>query len=190
MSSQKVDSIKIPQFDKENYNSWKKKMILFIRTANLMYLGILENGPFVPHKLIPETVTELGDRVPQRFTPKDPSEFSDMKKDKVALDISLQLIIVDSLDNAMLIITFINCKNAKKMWDTIELPMEATAEMTKNKLDILTSQYEAFKSLPRESITLVFKRYNKLLNDLSLQGKIYSNREISRKFHLFIKEMI
>ena len=55
MSSQKVRSIKIPPFDKENYSLWKKKMTLFIKAANQLYMGILENGPFVPQKLIPES---------------------------------------------------------------------------------------------------------------------------------------
>ena len=51
-----------------------------------MYIGILENGPFVPQKLIPKSVTETGEWIPQKFMPKDPSNFSDTKKDKVALD--------------------------------------------------------------------------------------------------------
>ena len=51
-------------------------------------------------------------------------------------------------------------------------------------MDILTSQYEAFKSLPEESITQVFERYNKLLNDLNLHGKVYTSREVNRKFML------
>ena len=56
--------------------------------------------------------------------------------------------------------------------------------MKENRLDILTSQYEAFKSLPGESITQVFERYNKLLNDLNLHGKVYTSREVTRKFML------
>ena len=183
MSSQKVGSIKIPPFDKENYSLWKKKMTLFIKAANQLYMGILENGPFVPQKLIPESVTETGERIPQKFVPMESSEFSDTEKDKVALDTSLQLIIVDSLDTAMLN-QVINCSSAKHMWDTIELLMEGTTEVKENRLDILTSQYEAFKSLPGENISQVFERYNKLLNDLNLHGKIYSSRELNRKFML------
>ena len=183
MSSQKVGSIKIPPFDKENYRLWKKKMTLFIKVANPMYMGILENGLFVPQKLISEYVTETRERIPQRFVPKEPSEFSDTEKDKVAMDTSLQLIVVEVLDTAMLN-QVINCSNAKHMWDTIELLMEGLTEVKENKLDILTSQYEAFKSLPGESITHVFERYNKLLNDLNLHGKVYTSREVNRKFML------
>ena len=54
----------------------------------------------------------------------------------------------------------------------------------KNRLDILTSEYEAFKSLPGERITQVFKRYNKLLNDLNLHEKVYTSREVNLKFML------
>ena len=128
-------------------------------------------------------MTETGERIPQKFVPKESSEFSDTEKEKVALDTSLQLIIVESLDTAMLN-QVINCSSAKHMWDTIELLMEGTAEVKENRLDILTSQYEAFKSLPGENITQVFERYNKLLNDLNLHGKIYTSREVNRKFML------
>ena len=78
----------------------------------------------------------------------------------------------------------INCSSSKHMWDTIELLMEGTAEVKENRLDILTSQYEAFKSLPGENITQVFERYNKLLNNLNLQAKVYTSREVNRKFML------
>ena len=77
MSFEKVGSIKIPPFDKENYNLWKKKMTLFIKAATPLYMGILENGPFVPQQLIPESVTETRERIPQKFMPKESSEFSD-----------------------------------------------------------------------------------------------------------------
>ena len=140
-------------------------------------MGILENGPFVPQKLIPESIIETGERIPQKFIPKDPSDFSDMEKDKVALDTSLQLIVVESLDTVMLN-QVINCSSAKQIWDTIELLMEGTSEVKENRLDVLTSQYEAFKSLPGESITQIFEMYNKLLNDLNLHGKVYTSREV------------
>ena len=64
MSSQKVGSIKIPPLNKENYSLLKKKMTLFIKAANQLYRGILENGPFVPQKLVSESVTEIDERIP------------------------------------------------------------------------------------------------------------------------------
>ena len=56
MSSQKVGSIKIPPLDKEIYSLWKKKMTsVHTKAANPLYMGIMDNGPFVPQKLIPES---------------------------------------------------------------------------------------------------------------------------------------
>ena len=37
---------------------------------------------------------------------------------------------------------------------------------------------------PGESITQVFERYNKLLNNLNLHGTVYTFREVNRKFML------
>ena len=128
-------------------------------------------------------MTETGERIHLRFIQKEPSEFSDSEKGKVTLDTILQLIVVESLDTTILN-QVINCSNAKQMWDTIELLMEGTVEVKENRLDIFTSQYEAFKSLPGECITQVFERYNKLLNDLNLHGKVYTSREVNRKFML------
>ena len=78
----------------------------------------------------------------------------------------------------------INFSSAKHMWDTIESLMEGTVEVKENRLDILTSQYEAFKSLPGENITQVFEKYDKLLNDLNFHGKVYTYREVNWKFML------
>ena len=35
-------------------------------------------------------------KIPQKFMPNDPSDFSDTKKEKVALDTSFQLVVVES----------------------------------------------------------------------------------------------
>ena len=65
-------------------------MDLFIRATNSKYLEILMKGPFVPMKIVSESV-EDGVVVPQGLTPKDPSEFTDTEKETVALDISLSV---------------------------------------------------------------------------------------------------
>ncbi|XP_074324069.1 uncharacterized protein LOC141660989 [Apium graveolens] len=76
------------------------------------------------------------------------------------------------------------CENAKHMWQTIELLMEGMEDVRENRLDILTTQYKAFKYLPGENITSVFERLNKLINELSIYGKRYEQKEINRKFML------
>ncbi|KAL8116056.1 hypothetical protein AgCh_022517 [Apium graveolens] len=77
-----------------------------------------------------------------------------------------------------------NCKNSKHIWETIELINEGTEEVRENKLEILTSEYEHFKSNPGEGITEVFERYNAFINNLNINGKYYSIREVNKKFLL------
>ena len=101
MGSQKIGSIKVPQFDKENYNLWKKKMSLFIKAANPLYMGLLSNGPFVPSRVIAEHTDANGARVPEQVIPKELSEYTPTDTELVVLDIPLQLIIVDSMDPMM-----------------------------------------------------------------------------------------
>ncbi|XP_017246071.1 uncharacterized protein LOC108217700 [Daucus carota subsp. sativus] len=174
-----MSSIEVPPFTRDDYNMWKKKMVLFIKAANPAYMKILESGPYVPKKTIPGiAVTSTSSSVPEVEVPKDPFEYTDKEKEAVQLDANLQLIIFDSMDYDMSH-QLMNCKSAKHMWDTMELIMAGSQE---NQLDILTSRYEAFKYLPGESITQVFERYNRLLNELSAQGKKYPLRETNWKF--------
>ena len=178
MSSQKVGSIKVPPFKRENYSMWKMKMILFMKASNPSYMDILAEEPLVPMKtVIDETIGV------EKTIPKTRADMSVKEKELDGLDTNLYLIIVDSLDDEMSH-QVMSCKSAKHMWDTIGMIMEGTEEVRENRLDILTSLYEAFKSLPGESVTQVFERFNRLINELSIQGKTYPLRETNRKFRL------
>ena len=78
----------------------------------------------------------------------------------------------------------VNYKDAKHIWEIIETINEGTEEVRENRLEILTSEYEHFKSTSGEGISEVFERYNKLINKLNLQGKFYTQKEINIKFLL------
>lgn len=184
MSTQKIGNIKIPRFDKDNYNLWKMKMMLFMKATNPMFLEILKNGPFIPLEEVPAstsgTVTILAS-----YKPKDPSKWNDTEKEKVALDSHLQLIIIDSMELSM----FVNIAaytTAKEVWENIEILCEDTEEVGDNKKQILVSQYEAFMAQPKEGITEVFERFHKLINDLQLSGKVYTKKELNMKFLLTV----
>ena len=116
-----------------------------------------------------------------RTYPKDPADFIADEKEDASLDINLQLILVESLDPIMYN-HVVNSKDAKHIWETIETINEETEEVRENRLEILTSEYEHFKSTSGEGISEVFKRYNKLINKLNLQGKFYTQKEINKKF--------
>ncbi|KAL8135691.1 hypothetical protein AgCh_010355 [Apium graveolens] len=174
MNTHKINSIKIPTFDKANYTLWKKKMMMFIKMANPLYVQILKNGPFIPMVRVEESTD--GDMViPAHYAPKDLSEYSDPEKEKVSLDSSLQLILIESLDNLMYNNT-VNCDTAKQIWEKIEILCEGIEEVRSNQRRILISLYKDFMAKPKESITKVFERFNKLINNLQLHDK-YSEAE-------------
>ena len=164
-------------------------MVLFLKAINPMYMSTLSNGPYTPAHLIPSVTGEDGVVVPAKSVPKKQEEYTSGDFELIALDNSLQLIIVESMDTTMSQ-QIISCVSGKQMWDTIQLIMEGTEEVKENRLDILTSQYEAFKSNPGESISNVFERFNKILNELSIQGKTYPLRETNRKFMLTLPHQV
>ena len=101
----------------------------------------------------------------------------------MSLDSGLQLILIESLDNVMYN-NIINYETAKQIWEKIEILSEGTEEVRSNQSQILVSQYETFMTKPKESITDVFERFNKLINDLQLHGKYYETHEINLMFLL------
>ncbi|KAK1398445.1 hypothetical protein POM88_008308 [Heracleum sosnowskyi] len=182
MSAPKTTAgIKVPPFTRDDFGLWKMKMLLFIKASNPLYLGILETGPFVPMKSIEESTTPDGTRVPRSSIPKELSEYTDTDKELIRLDTGLMLILTDSADKEMSY-QIMSCTSGKHMWDTINLIMEGTEDVQEKRLDILTSQYESFRSQPGESITQIFEKFTKLLNELAMKGKTYPLRESNRKF--------
>ncbi|KAK1403703.1 hypothetical protein POM88_003308 [Heracleum sosnowskyi] len=159
MTTQKVGTVKIPMFSKEHYPMWKKKMLLFLQVANPKYLGILKKGPTISMVVEEERIENNVVFQAARMYLKEPTDYAPDEKDDASLDDSLQLILVDYLDPVMHD-HVLNCKDAKHIWETIEIINEG------------------------EGISEVFERYNKLINDLNLQGKHYTIREINKKFLL------
>ena len=171
MSSHKLSSIKIPPFYRDNYILLKKKMLLFLDMTNTTYGEMLKNGPFTHVILVPETT--IGDEiVPGQWVPKDPSLYSDSERENIAMDKSLQLILIESIDLVMYN-NIVNCTSGKQIWETIEILCEGSNEVKDNQKQILVSQYGGFMTKANESITEVFERFNKLINDLHIHNKYY-----------------
>ncbi|KAL8118766.1 hypothetical protein AgCh_016318 [Apium graveolens] len=119
-----------------------------------------------------EKLTDGDMFIPAHYAPKDPSQYTEPEKEKVFLDSSLQLILI-------MYNNIVNCDTVKQIWEKIEILCEGTEEVRSNQRRILISQYEGFMAKPKESITDVFERFNKLINDLQLHDKYYEAEEWS-----------
>ena len=100
MSTQRISSIKIPPFSKEHFGLWKRHMLLFLRTANRKYIGILNKGVSTPMNVI-LAHEEDGVLIPHQTFSKEPSEYTDEENEQMNLNDTLQLILVESLDPVM-----------------------------------------------------------------------------------------
>jgi len=82
----------------------------------------------------------------------------------------------------------IGCKTAKEIWDALETRCQGTDAIKKNRKTILTQEYEHFDSKADESLTDLYDRFAKLLNDLSLVDKEYDLEDSNLKFLLALPE--
>ncbi|KAK1379914.1 hypothetical protein POM88_026658 [Heracleum sosnowskyi] len=148
-TTRKAVTVKIPMFSKDHYPMWKKKMLLVLQVVNVEYLDVLKNGPRIPMFVEEELIENDVVTRAARIYPKDPKDYTPEEKEDVSLDVCLQLILVDCLDPIMRN-HILKCVSAKHIWDTIEIINEGTKEVRENKMEILTSSYEHFRSNPRE----------------------------------------
>ncbi|XP_063947601.1 uncharacterized protein LOC135152054 [Daucus carota subsp. sativus] len=82
----------------------------------------------------------------------------------------------------------IGCKTAKEIWDALEIRCQGTKGIKNNRRTILTQEYEHFDSKAGESLTDLYDRFVKLLNDLSLVDKEYDLEDSNLKFLLALPE--
>ena len=88
-------------------------MLLFLRTANRKYIGILNKGVSTPMKLI-LAHEEDGVLIPHKTVLKEHSEYTEEESEQMNLDDALQLILVESLDPVMYN-AVVNCTNTKQI---------------------------------------------------------------------------
>ena len=81
-----------------------------------------------------------------------------------------------------------NCTSGKHIWETIKILCEGTTNVKDNQNQILVSQYESFIAKSNESINEVFDRFNKLINNLQLNGKYYKTNEVNLNFILTLTD--
>ncbi|KAJ9560760.1 hypothetical protein OSB04_005920 [Centaurea solstitialis] len=77
---------------------------------------------------------------------------------------------------------FMNCENAKVLWQALEKRFAGSKSTKRNQKAILRQQYENFMSSKNETMTQTFDRYNKLIGELATVGVQIDNDDINRKF--------
>ena len=74
-----------------------------------------------------------------------------------------------------------NCKNAKEMWDTLQVTHEGTTNVKRFRIKTLTHEYELFRMNQNETIQDMQKRFTHIVNHLASLGKIFPNKDLINK---------
>ncbi|KAL8103912.1 hypothetical protein AgCh_028204 [Apium graveolens] len=124
---------------------------------------------------------------PAKTIPKEKSEYTAEDISSIAKDAKVRHLLHSAIDNVMSN-RVIQCKTAKEIWDALETRCQGTDAIKKNRRTILTKEYEHFNSKSDKSLTNLYDKFVKLLNDLSLVDKEYDIEDSNLKFLLVLPE--
>lgn len=176
MSTSKYESIKIHVLKKAEYSTWRVKMLMYLEATDPDYLDRINDGPYIPKRLVSQT-----DTVPEHYVQKTKKEWTPEEKAEVLRDAKVKNILHNSLD-AVMSNRVIACRTAKEIWDTLETQCQGTESIKKNRRALLIQEYEHFDAKSDESLTDIYDRFLTLLNNLSLVGKEYDAEDSNTKF--------
>ena len=176
MSGNKYENFKILVLKKTEYSSWRVKMLMYLEASDPDYIDKINDGPYLPRKIVPHTATE-----PKHFIFKEKSEWFPEDKIKALKNVKVKTILHNSLDHVMSN-RVITCRTTKEIWDALEIQCQGTKEIKKNRRAILIQEYEYFEAKYDESLIDVYDRFLTLLNELALVGQMYLNEFSNIKF--------
>ena len=151
-------------------------MAMFLEATDPEYLDRINDGPYKPTKLSVIVANQ-----PAKMIPKEKGDYIPEDISSISKDARVRHLIHSAIDNVMSN-RVIGCKNAKDIWDALETRCQGTDAIKKNRTTILTQEYEHFDSKANESLTDLYDRFAKLLNDLSLVDKEYDLKDSILKF--------
>ncbi|GJX45058.1 hypothetical protein Tco_0261734 [Tanacetum coccineum] len=146
----------VPEFDKEDFTSWKVRFLVYLDGLEHYLLKILEDGPFVPMSSSSTSIDHL---------PKPQKQWSHADKRLANRDKILKSIIISCLSNDVMKFV-IKCKTDKAMWNDLYLAHEGPYDTRDTKIASLSLKLNAFKALKSEKVNGTYTRLKCLLNDL------------------------
>jgi len=129
-------------------------MQIFIESIDKGIWDTIVNGPYT-----------LKCVVENKQVDKHWSEWNDEERRIAQYDCNAKNIITSSLSmNEFFRVS--ECKNAKEMWDALEVTHEGIREVKRARKNALIQEYELFKMQKGESIAKVQKKFTHIVNHL------------------------
>ena len=146
-------------------------MSIFMRSYYYHMWDVVVDDLFIPIRKIRGS----GEQVP-----KQRSEWTNGEVKKIEINFKA----INTLHCALNPIEFNRismCKTVKEIWNKLKVTHEGTTQVKESKITLLSNQYEMFKMLENESITLWFDRYTIIVNQLNQLGKVISEDELVKR---------
>ncbi|KAJ9550670.1 hypothetical protein OSB04_014715 [Centaurea solstitialis] len=165
-SQEGVFANKVPMLKPNEFDMWKIRIRQHMLLIDYSMWDVIENGP------AERKAGEDGVIPPPRTDAERKARQIEMK----ALS-TLLFAIPNEYQHQ-----FMNCENAKVLWQALERRFAGSKSTKRNQKAILRQQYENFVSTKNETMTQTFDRYNKLIGELVTVGVKIDNDDINRKF--------
>ncbi|KAJ9560080.1 hypothetical protein OSB04_005240 [Centaurea solstitialis] len=165
-SQEGVFANKVPMLKPNEFDMWKIRIRQHMLLIDYSMWDVIENGP------AERKAGEDGVVPPPRTDAERKARQTEMK----ALS-TLLFAIPNEYQHQ-----FMNCENAKVLWQALEKRFTGSKSTKRNQKAILRQQYENFMSSKNETMTQTFDRYNKLIGELATVGVQIDNDDINRKF--------
>ena len=120
-------------------------MQIFIEAIDLNIWEAIEIGPYIPTMVVGNATIE-----------KPREQWDEEERRRVQYNLKAKNIITSALgmDEYFRVS---NCKNAKEMWDTLQVTHEGTTDVKRSRINTLTHEYELFRMNQNETIQVLDK---------------------------------
>ena len=163
-----------PLFDGNDYNYWKARMTIYLQSIDYNLWEVIENGPYVPMKLIKE------EGKPDRLVLKEKHEYEEEDKRKLSLNARAKNVLYCALDkNEFNRICM--CDSAQDIWNLLEITHIGTSQVKETKINMLVTKYENFFMKENEAIVDMITRFTDIINGLKALDRKLTNDELVSK---------
>ena len=161
---ERQSTVRPPLFISDNYVYWKTRMRLFIQGTDYEAWRVIVNGPLI-----------LTKKVGDEDVIKEESKWDANDIKMAQLNVKAMHTLFCAL-GANEYIQVSLCKNAKKVWDKLQVTHEGTNKVKETKVGMLTHEYELFSMKPKESISEMYNQFATIITNLKGLGKTCQQR--------------
>lgn len=144
-------------------------MQIFIEAIDLNIWEVIKISPYIPTMIVGNATIE-----------KSRKQWDEKERRRIQYNLKAKNIITSALGmNEYFRVS--NYRNAKEIWNTLQVTHEGTTDVKRSRINTLTHEYELFRMNQNETIQDMQKRYTHIVNYHASLGKIFPNEDLINK---------